>query len=145
MLLTVRFKFRPKIHQEPCNKVGSLSPAMHLAGFETRTFRFYHNALNHSPLSLYQQSFKWLYVQITNNTCGLLWVQWALWEERYTFHICLAWTFQIQPPGMTFFLLEWPFQHRKNEKVERKVRSCFNVMNLVNIQIRCITWSELRT
>ena len=78
MLLTVRFKFRPKVHQEPCNKVGSLSPAMHLAGFETRTFRFYHNALNHSPLSPYQHSFKWLYAQITNNTCGLLWVQWAL-------------------------------------------------------------------
>ena len=69
MLITVFFRFWPKGHWEPCNKVGSLSLAMQLVGFEPRTFRLYHNGLTRRPLSPYQHSFKWLCGQITNNTC----------------------------------------------------------------------------
>ena len=47
------FHFRPEGHQEPYNKVGYLSLAEHLLGFEPGTFRFwlqYLNPLGHSPL-----------------------------------------------------------------------------------------------
>ena len=40
MLITVFYLCRPEGHWEPCNEVGSLSPAKHLAGFEPRIFRF---------------------------------------------------------------------------------------------------------
>ena len=32
MLITACYLFQPKGHWEPCNEVGSLSPAEHLAG-----------------------------------------------------------------------------------------------------------------
>ena len=38
MLITVFVQVRPEGHWEPCNEVGSLSPAEHLAGFEPGTF-----------------------------------------------------------------------------------------------------------
>ena len=51
--------FRPEGHREPCNKVGSLSPAEHLVGFEPRTFRFllqHVNPLGHSHFSFHLKS-----------------------------------------------------------------------------------------
>ena len=60
MLTTAFVQVWPEGHREPCNEVGSLSPAERLAGFEPGTFRFWlqrlnpqghevqiHNALNH--------------------------------------------------------------------------------------------------
>ena len=46
MLITAVLHFQPKGHQEPRNKVGSLSPAEHLVGFEPGTFRFLLQCLN---------------------------------------------------------------------------------------------------
>ena len=40
MLITAFYLYQPKGHQEPGNKVGSLSPAECLAGFEPGTFQF---------------------------------------------------------------------------------------------------------
>ena len=40
MLITAFVHARPGGHQEPRNKVGSLSPAEPLASFEPGTFRF---------------------------------------------------------------------------------------------------------
>ena len=39
MLITALYLIRPEGHWEPRNKVGSLSPAERLVGFETGTFR----------------------------------------------------------------------------------------------------------
>ena len=53
MLITCVLYIRPEGHWEPCNKVGSLSPAKHLVGFELGTFRFWSQCLKqlgHSPL-----------------------------------------------------------------------------------------------
>ena len=48
LLFTAFYQFRPEGHQQPCNKVGSLSPATKcLVGFETGTFQFYDKALTH--------------------------------------------------------------------------------------------------
>ena len=47
LLITVLFKFLPKDHWEPCNKVGSLSSALGLVGSELENFQFYQNALTH--------------------------------------------------------------------------------------------------
>ena len=41
------FKFWPKGHREPFNKVGSLQLAKHLLGFELGTFQFICNLLAH--------------------------------------------------------------------------------------------------
>ena len=52
MLITEFVQVWPESHWEPCNKVGSLSPAERLAGFEPGTFRFWLqclNSLGHSP------------------------------------------------------------------------------------------------
>ena len=40
MLIAAFYLIRPEGHREPCNEVGSLSPAERLAGFEPGTFRF---------------------------------------------------------------------------------------------------------
>ena len=51
--------FQPQGHREPRNKVGSLSPAEHLVGFEPRTFRFllqHLNPLGHSDFSFHLKS-----------------------------------------------------------------------------------------
>ena len=40
MLITVFVQVQPEGHQEPHNKVGSLSPAERLVGFELGTFQF---------------------------------------------------------------------------------------------------------
>ena len=40
MLITTCSHTRPAGHQEPCNKVGSLSPAERLVEFELRNFQF---------------------------------------------------------------------------------------------------------
>ena len=45
MLISMFSLFGPEGHWEPCNKVGSLSPAEHLVGFEPRTFYSNHNNL----------------------------------------------------------------------------------------------------
>ena len=45
MLTSMFSPFQPKGHCEPCNKVGPLSPAEHLVGFEPRTFNSNHNNL----------------------------------------------------------------------------------------------------
>ena len=55
MLITVFVHIRPEGSREPRNKVGSLSPAEHLAGFEPRTFQFLLQCLKplgHSPLKV---------------------------------------------------------------------------------------------
>ena len=52
MLSTCILHIQPEGHQEPQNKVGSLSPAKHLVEFEPRTFWFWSQCLNplgHSP------------------------------------------------------------------------------------------------
>ena len=52
MLITAFLHFRPEGHREPRSKVGSLSPAEHLVGFEPGIFRFllqHLNPLGHSP------------------------------------------------------------------------------------------------
>ena len=52
MLITAFAHIQPEGHQEPRNKVGFLSLAEHLAGFEPGTFRFLLQCLNplgHSP------------------------------------------------------------------------------------------------
>ena len=52
MSITLFVHILPKGHQEPCNEVGSLSPADSLAGFEPGTFQFLLQCLNplgHSP------------------------------------------------------------------------------------------------
>ena len=57
MLITAYVHIRPEGHREPCNEVGSLSPAKHLAGFEPGTFWFLLQCLNplgHSPFTLYK-------------------------------------------------------------------------------------------
>ena len=46
MLITVFLHFWPEDHREPCNEVGSLSPAERLVGFEPGTFRFLLQGLN---------------------------------------------------------------------------------------------------
>ena len=51
MLITAFLNFRPEDHREPRNKVGSLSPAERLAGFEPGTFRFLLQRLNSLSLS----------------------------------------------------------------------------------------------
>ena len=53
MLIPAFVQGRPKGHWEPCSKVGSLSLAKHLAGFEPGTFWFWLQCLNplgHSSL-----------------------------------------------------------------------------------------------
>ena len=40
MLITSLYLFRPEVHREPRDEVGSLSTAKCLAGFEPRTFQF---------------------------------------------------------------------------------------------------------
>ena len=40
MFITAFVQVRPKGHWKPCNKVGSLSPAKRLVGFEPGTFQF---------------------------------------------------------------------------------------------------------
>ena len=55
MLITASFYVCPKVHWEPPNEVGSLTPAEHLVGFDPGTFRFWLqrlNPLDHSPLNL---------------------------------------------------------------------------------------------
>ena len=47
MLIIAYVHIRPEGHREPHNKVGSLSPAEHLAGFELGTFRFLFQRLGH--------------------------------------------------------------------------------------------------
>ena len=52
MLITAFVHILPEGHQEPRSKVGSLSPAKHLADFEPGTFRLLMQRLNppgHSP------------------------------------------------------------------------------------------------
>ena len=52
VLITAFAHIQPEGHREPRNKVGSLSLAEHLAGFEPGTFRFLLQCLNplgHSP------------------------------------------------------------------------------------------------
>ena len=52
MLITAFVQVQPEGHQEPRNKVGSLSPAECLVGFEQGTFQFWLRHLNplaHSP------------------------------------------------------------------------------------------------
>ena len=52
MLITAFIHIWPKGHREPCNEVGSLSPAERLASFELGTFRFLLqrvNPLGHTP------------------------------------------------------------------------------------------------
>ena len=51
MLITCVLHIQPKGHQEPCNKVGSPSPAEHLMGFEPGTFWLWSQCLN--PLGHY--------------------------------------------------------------------------------------------
>ena len=54
MLITVFYLYQPEGRQEPHNKVGSLSQAERLAGFEPGTFQFSSKCLNpldHSPLA----------------------------------------------------------------------------------------------
>ena len=46
MLITWIYWFWPKGHREPCNKVGSLSPAECLMGFKPETFWFWLQRLN---------------------------------------------------------------------------------------------------
>ena len=64
MLITAFWYTESERHQEPCKKVGSLSPAEHLVGFEPDTFRFW---LKHvSPLDLSQLlKIPWEHQQIT--------------------------------------------------------------------------------
>ena len=55
MLITAFLHVQPEGHREPCSKVGSLSPAERLVGFELGTVRFLLqrlNPLDHSPHSL---------------------------------------------------------------------------------------------
>ena len=47
MLITAFLLIRPEGHWEPCNEVGSLSPAEHLVGFEPGTSDSNFNALTH--------------------------------------------------------------------------------------------------
>ena len=52
MLITCVLHIWPKGHQEPCNKIESLSLVEHLVGFELGTFQFWSqclNSLGHSP------------------------------------------------------------------------------------------------
>ena len=52
MLITAVLDFQPKGQREPHNKVGSLSPAKYLVGFEPGTFQFFLQCLkplDHSP------------------------------------------------------------------------------------------------
>ena len=57
MLITAFFvHIQPTGHQEHCNKVGSLSPAKRIVGFELGTFQFimqHLNSLGHSPIILF--------------------------------------------------------------------------------------------
>ena len=46
VLITAFVQVRPEGHREPRNKVGSLSPAECLAGFQPRTFWFWLQRLN---------------------------------------------------------------------------------------------------
>ena len=46
ILITAFQLFWPKAHREPCNEVGSVSPAKHLEGFEPGTFQFLSHCLN---------------------------------------------------------------------------------------------------
>ena len=47
MLILVFLYIWPQGYWEPRNKIGSLSPAERLVGFESWNFRFIHNALTH--------------------------------------------------------------------------------------------------
>ena len=49
MLITAFLHIRPKGNQDPCNEVGSLSPAERLVGFELGTFRFLLQHLKVTP------------------------------------------------------------------------------------------------
>ena len=72
MLIIAFVQIRPEGHQEPCNKVGPLSPAKHLAGFELGTFRFWLQHLN--PLG-----------RSPHNTTFLFWLAPSLQKmHRYT-------------------------------------------------------------
>ena len=51
MLITAFLNFRPEGHREPRNKVGTLSPAERLVGFEPGTCRFLLQRLNSLCLS----------------------------------------------------------------------------------------------
>ena len=46
MLITAFLHVQPEGHWEPCDEVGSLSPAESLVGFEPGTFRFWQQRLN---------------------------------------------------------------------------------------------------
>ena len=46
MLMNAFFHFRPEVHREPRNEVGSLSPAERLVGFEAGAFQFLLQCLN---------------------------------------------------------------------------------------------------
>ena len=58
VLITVYVRIQPKGHWELRNKVGSLSPAEHLAGFELGTFWFLFQRL--SPLGHSPQLYKYI-------------------------------------------------------------------------------------
>ena len=58
MLITCVLHIWPEGHREPRNKVGSLSPAERLVGFEPGTFRFLLQRLNplgHSPQTAFKE------------------------------------------------------------------------------------------
>ena len=79
MLITAFVHVQPKGHREPRNKVGSLSPAERLVGFEPGTFRFLLQRLNPLGHSLQkstkkvQRGYLWWYWKMMQNlkkTCG---------------------------------------------------------------------------
>ena len=109
ILITAFQIFRPRTHREPCNKVGSLSPAKHLAGFELGTFQFLSHRLNplgHSPHSMLSFCNKRQHITIHSRT------PWGgYWE---VLHVTLL----TAPPSIHLYGNENPSSINQGNKIK---------------------------
>ena len=106
MLITASFYVCPKVHWEPPNEVGSLTPAEHLVGFDPGTFRFWLQCLNplgHSPLNRCPSfTFIMFFINVS--------VNWKVTDKILTESFCPP--FYVSEVFRRFILFRWSTKKR---------------------------------